>query len=224
MEKNFLSRLGCLPVSALLSVVGATFATAQDSPVGNAEHGQQFFQATCAVCHSPSLGPGNTLIIKQGPTLLGVVGRKAATSPHFNYSQALKDSGLTWDAATLDHFLTDPSKAVPGTTMPIPLPDARLRANVIAYLATLKVPDGVSLETATFIVATPDSINDPNNWQHATPGLQHHFTVADLPAPFATSSAGNGPKVVEPPADAKLSVPPGFTVKKFASGLSNGRL
>jgi glucose/arabinose dehydrogenase len=48
--------------------------------------------------------------------------------------------------------------------------------------------------------------------------------VADLPAPYATRSAGNGPKTVPPPPDAKLSVPPGFTVKLFASGLSNSRI
>jgi glucose/arabinose dehydrogenase len=210
--------------SSLFFLAGATFVTAQNMPVGNAERGQQFFQTTCAICHSASLGPGNSLIIKQGPTLLGVMGRTAGTSPHFNYTQALKDSGLVWDAATLDHFLTDPMKAVPGTAMPIPLPDAGLRANVIAYLATLKVPEGVSLEAAAFTVVTNQGGADPNDWQRATPGLQHHFTIADLPAPFATASAGNGPRIVPAPANAALSVPPGFTVKKFFSGLSNPRL
>jgi cytochrome c2 len=83
-------------------------------PVGNAERGQKFFQSACVICHSPSLGPGNTLIIKQGPTLLGVMGRKAGTSPHFNYTQALKDSGLVWDAPALDRFLTDPHESRSG--------------------------------------------------------------------------------------------------------------
>ena len=192
--------------------------------IGNLEHGQKFFQTTCAICHSDSLGPGNTLIIKQGPTLLGVMGRKAGTSPHFNYTQALKDSGLVWDAPALDRFLTDPAKAVPGTTMPIPLPDAGIRADLIAYLATLKVPEGVTLETAAFSLPAPTEGNDPNDWQRATPGLQHHFTTADLPPPFDTQSAGNGPKVVPTPANASLSVPSGFSVKQFASGLKNPRL
>lgn len=213
-----------LSAASLLLLAGATVASAQSAPAGNAQRGQQLFQSICANCHSPSLGPGNTLVIKQGPTLLGVMGRKAATSPHFNYSQALKDSGLVWDAATLNHFLTDPAKMVPGTTMPIPLPDALMRADLIAYLATLKVPEGVTLETAPFSVVSATGGTDPNDWQRAAPGVRHHFTIADLPKPFATSSAGNGPKVVPPPADAKLSVPPGFTVKQFASGLSNPRL
>jgi hypothetical protein len=212
------------PVAGLFCVATVTVATAQNTPAGNLERGQHFFQSACAICHSTSLGPGNTLIIKQGPTLLGVMGRKAGTSPHFNYSQALKDSGLVWNAAALEHFLTDPMKAVPGTTMPIPLPDAGIRADVIAYLATLKVPEGISLETAAFSVVTVTGGADPNDWQRAAPGVQHHFTIADLPAPFATSSAGNGPKIVPAPANASLSVPTGFTVKLFASGLSNPRL
>jgi glucose/arabinose dehydrogenase len=210
--------------ASLLCVAGMSVAVGQEMPVGNVEHGQQLFQATCAVCHSPSLGPGNTLIIKQGPTLLGVLGRKAGNSPHFNYTQALKDYGLTWDAKSLDTFLTDPSKAVPGTTMPIPLPDAQFRADIIAYLATLKVPNGITLETAKFEVAPTTPGIDPSDWQRATPGVKHHIKAADLPKPFETPSAGNGPRVVATPANATVSVPPGFTVKQFASGLSNPRL
>ncbi len=224
MTTKFLSPLGWLPVSSLLFASGMAFATAQNMPVGDAGRGQQSFQVICTVCHSGGLGPGNTLVIKQGPTLLGVMGRKAGTSPHFNYTQALKDSGLVWDAAALDHFLTDPAKAVPGTTMPIPLPDAGMRADLIAYLATLKVPEGVTLETAAFSVISTNGGADPNDWQRAAPGVQHHFTTADLPAPFATSSSGNGPKVVSAPANAAVSVPAGFNVKQFASGLSNPRL
>jgi hypothetical protein len=224
MKKRFPLAIRWLPAASLLCGVGMSVATGQDMPTGNPERGQQFFQASCAVCHSTTLGPGNTLVIKQGPTLLGLMGRKAGTSPHFNYTQALKDSGSVWNAATLDHFLTDPMKAVPGTTMPIPVPNANIRADVIAYLATLKVPEGVSLETAAFSVAPATSGVDPNDWQRAAPGVQHHITVADLPAPFATPSAGNGPKVVPAPANATLSVPPGFTVKQFLSGLNNPRL
>src|SRR5262249_50604187 len=93
-----------------------------------------------------------------------------------------------------------------------------------AYIATLKVPEGITLETAAFSVVSTNGGNDPSDWQRAAPGVQHHITTADLPAPFATSSAGNGPKVVPPPANAAVSVLPGFTVKQFASGLNNPRL
>lgn len=213
-----------MSAAGLLCGAGVSVASGQNMPSGNAEHGLQFFQASCFVCHSTSLGPGNTLVIKQGPTLLGVMGRKAGSSPHFNYTQALKDYGSVWNPATLDHFLTDPMKAVPGTAMPIPIPDARIRADLIAYLATLKVPQGITLETAAFPMGNPTGGKDPGDWQRAAPGVQHHITVADLPAPFASPSAGNGPEVAMAPANATLSVPAGFTVTKFVSGLSNPRL
>lgn len=223
MKKIFLPLRG-LSIAALLCFAGRFIAVAQNAPAGNAERGQQLFQATCAICHSPSLGPDNTLIIKQGPTLLAVLGRKAGTSPHFNYTQALKDSGFVWDAATLDRFLTDPTKAAPGTTMPIPLPDPQFRADIIAYLTTLKLPPGITLETAKFVVAPTTPGIDPSDWQRATPGVVHHIKVTDLPKPGETPSAGNNPRVVAMPTNATLSVPPGFTVKQFASGLNNPRL
>src|SRR5688572_17091126 len=99
-----------------LWVVSATMTTAQSNPIGNAERGNQFFQTSCALCHSDSLGSGNTVVIKQGPTLVGVMGRKAGTSPHYGFTQALKDagnSGWVWNAETLDRYLTDPPVAVP---------------------------------------------------------------------------------------------------------------
>ena len=65
---------------------------------------------------------------------------------------------------------------------------------------------------------------DPNEWQRQAPAAQHHFKVAELPEPYATKSAGNGPQVIPAPANARLAVPPGFTVKLFAKGLQNPRL
>ena len=224
MTNRFLLTVRRAWVAASLILAGATVATAQNKTAGDAERGEKFFQAACSICHSSSLGLGNTLIIKQGPTLLGVMGRKAGTSPHFNHTQALKNSGLVWNASSLYHFLTDPAKAVPGTAMPIPIPDAAIRADLIAYLATLKLPAGLTLETAAFSIVAPAGGNDPNDWQRAAPGVQHHFTVADLPAPFATPSAGNQPNVVAAPENATLSVPAGFMVKQFLSGLDNPRL
>src|SRR5688572_32741847 len=128
---------------ASLWVVSATMATAQNNPTGDVERGNQFFQTSCALCHSDSLGAGNTVVIKQGPTLVGVMGRKAGTSPHFGFSQALKDSGLVWNAETLHSYLTDPPTTVSGTTMSMSVPDATDRADLIAYLATLVVPEGI---------------------------------------------------------------------------------
>ncbi len=87
----------------------------------------------CAACHSTT--PGKTII---GPSLAGVYGRKAGTLPGFQYSQAMKNSGLTWNAATLDRYLADPKAVVPGTLMGFAgLKDEEQREAVIRYLKTL---------------------------------------------------------------------------------------
>ncbi len=164
------------------------------------------------------------MIVKQGPSLVGVLGRRAGSGLGFNYSTALRESGIVWDAAALDHFLINPPAAVPGTTMPMPIPNATNRLDVITYLSTLKIPAGVT-PTASVVQLTSMSVEtDPGAWQHAAPGVKHHIMAADLPPPFRTASAGNGPQVVKQPADAALSVPPGFNVRLFASGLSGPRL
>lgn len=195
---------------------------AQDPPAGDAARGKTFFEINCVVCHSPVLGPQNLVIMKQGPSLVGVVGRAAGSLPHFNYTKAIRETGITWDAAKLYQFLENPMEVVPGTTMPIPVADPRNRADVIAYLATLKIPQGVTLKYEEL----PEMVGgtDPNDWQRQAPGAQHYLKVAALPKPFETKSAGNGPQVVPAPTNAALSVPPGFTVKLFAKGLRNPRL
>jgi glucose/arabinose dehydrogenase/cytochrome c2 len=205
---------------ASIWIVSSTMATAQTSPpVGDVQRGNEFFQSSCALCHSDSLGPGNTVVIKQGPTLVGVWDRNAGTSPHYGFTQALKDSGLVWNAETLNQYLTDPGAAVPGTTMSSTVPEATNRADVIAYLATLTVPEGLDLDKLPRVTGP-----DPDDWQESVPGAQHYITVADLPAPFATPSAGNFPTVVPRPANANLAVLPGFTVTQFASNLINPRI
>src|ERR1017187_926636 len=121
-----------------LAVAGAGQpAAAQDQPTGDSGRGKTFFQTSCAICHTTSLGPGNTVIVKQGPSLVGVLGRRAGSGLGFNYTKALSDLGIAWDSATLDHFLTSPLTVVPGTTMPMPVPDGSNRLDVIAYLSTL---------------------------------------------------------------------------------------
>ena len=97
---------------------------------GDPAQGASVFRK-CQVCHS--LQAGKNL---QGPSLAGIVGRKAGAQPTFNYSDAMKQANLTWDAATLDAYLTDPQKVVPGNHMPFPgLKSQHERDDVIAYLA-----------------------------------------------------------------------------------------
>jgi hypothetical protein len=80
--------------------------------------------------------PTNRALI--GPSLFGVVNRPAGHEPGFHYSEANKNSGLTWDPATLDRYLAAPRQVVPGTFMTFPgLKDPSQRAEVIAFLETL---------------------------------------------------------------------------------------
>lgn len=73
-----------------------------------------------------------------GPRHRGVVGRRAGIVKGYGYSLALKNSGLTWDEATLDRWLIDPSALVPGTKMLFKVDDAQDRADIIAYLKEKK--------------------------------------------------------------------------------------
>jgi glucose/arabinose dehydrogenase len=199
-------------------------AAAQDLQAGDASRGQIYFQQSCAICHTTSLGPGNSVIVKQGPSLVGIVGRRAGTGLSFNYTRAMVESGLAWDSATLDRFLASPTTVVPGTLMPMPVPDADNRRNLIAYLATLAIPAGATPTAAIAPAPAASPATDPGDWRNAAPGVKHHLTLADLPKPYATTSSGNNPRVIRQPTNAVLSVPSGFTVRLFAEGLSGPRL
>ena len=112
----------------------ATAAYAADP--GDAAAGKAYFTQTCRQCHSAEPGDGGGEI---GPSLIGLFGRTAGVGDtRFLYSPALKDSKLIWNPQSLDHFLTDPAAAVPGTTMPIPVPAQKDRDNLIAYFQSLK--------------------------------------------------------------------------------------
>ena len=77
--------------------------------------------------------------IASGRALEGIVGRRAGTVPDFSYSDAMKKSGIVWDAKILDAYLESPQKVVPGNRMPYAgLKDTTDRADLVAYLATLK--------------------------------------------------------------------------------------
>lgn len=98
-----------------------------------AERGEAVFKQYCAICHSPD--PGHNKI---GPSLAGVVGRKAGSVPDFSYSSANKGSGIVWTRAKLDAYLTNPQAVVPGTAMLFPgIKDADKRHALIDYLAGL---------------------------------------------------------------------------------------
>ena len=85
----------------------------------------------CRSCHTITTGGANMT----GPNLHGVFGAKSAAKSNFTYSDALKAKGLTWDAVTLDQWLSGPQAFVPGTKMSFPgIKDANDRRDVIGYL------------------------------------------------------------------------------------------
>jgi cytochrome c len=87
--------------------------------------------ALCQTCHTVVEGGPNMT----GPNLHGVFGRKAASKPGFNYSDALKATGWTWDAAHVDTWITDPKATLPGTKMTFAgFKDPKDRTDVIAYV------------------------------------------------------------------------------------------
>lgn len=98
---------------------------------GDAAAGEKAF-APCKACHA--FGKNGA-----GPDLKGVVGRKAGSHEGFNYSDALKNSGLTWDEASLKEWLADPKKKVPGNKMMYAgVKDEKKVGDIIAYLGSQK--------------------------------------------------------------------------------------
>ena len=110
-------------------VVGAPFAAAASEALkpGDAANGAQIYEE-CSLCHSIA----ENIV---GPRHCGIVGRKSATIADFEYSEAMKKAGLTWDEATLNKYLANPAAMVPDTAMGfVGLAEEQARADVIAYL------------------------------------------------------------------------------------------
>ena len=96
---------------------------------GDVTAGRQVFRK-CQGCHS--LDPGKNLV---GPSLSGIIGKKSGSDPNFAYSPAMKEASVAWNRDTLDAYLADPQKTVPGNRMPFPgLKSDHDRADVIAFL------------------------------------------------------------------------------------------
>lgn len=116
--------------------VGALALVSTTASAADPAHGQELFRAQCGVCHQGGDGDGDG---GQGPSLRGVIGRKiGGDAAYAGYTQVLSDSKDKWTADNMNAFLADPSKAMPGTAMPISVKDAAERADLVAYLASLK--------------------------------------------------------------------------------------
>jgi cytochrome c len=118
---------------ALAQAAKPAAAPAYSSLKGNAAAGAKVF-AQCKACHVTDKG-----VNRVGPSLFGVVGRKAGTVPGYTYSAANKNSGVTWTPDKLYTYLENPRKFMPGTKMAFAgIKNPQQRADLIAYLATFK--------------------------------------------------------------------------------------
>lgn len=94
---------------------------------GDAQRGGMLYDSRCGGCHSLDAN-------RIGPAHRGVYGRRAGSVADFDYSSALRAAAFVWDARMLDAWLADPQALVPGQRMGYAVPDARDRADIIAYL------------------------------------------------------------------------------------------
>jgi len=110
-----------LGLAMLMGFSGAAAAA------GDTIRGQQLYQSMCMSCHSIDYNG-------VGPAHKGLFGRKAGSHADYLYSPAVKASSIVWNEKTLDKWLTNPEKLIPGQKMGFMVPDAKDRADLIAYL------------------------------------------------------------------------------------------
>jgi cytochrome c len=118
--------------AGLLVLMSASCLTFSMSAAGTDEAagGKDVFERRCSGCHAADTS-------KEGPPLRGVVGRKAGTAPNFQYSDALRASGITWDEMLLLKWLENPDAMVKGTDMEFRVVNPEERQALVAFLKTL---------------------------------------------------------------------------------------
>lgn len=117
-----------LPAATLTCIAAALVMTL---PAAAAEEDQAVFNSHCRTCHTTKEGDN-----RLGPSLYKIFGRKAGSSPGYNYSDSLANSGIVWDEATLDRFITRPDSVVANNKMKpySGLNDDAVRTRIIQYL------------------------------------------------------------------------------------------
>ena len=98
---------------------------------GDPAHGAKVFASICGTCHSAARPPRDVV----GPSLYGVIGRKAGSKPGFSYSKAMAAAGFVWTPDQLQAYIAKPQAIVPGNRMPFSgLPNPKDRADVVGFL------------------------------------------------------------------------------------------
>ncbi len=127
MRVVYVSVLAALAMSGLMSGSQSAFAE------GDAARGRTLYLRTCFGCHGDKETVQNV-----GPSLVGVLGRRAGTVGGSVYSRSLYQADIVWDEKSLQRYLASPTDVVHGTIMPISVYDPRERDDIIAYLKTLQ--------------------------------------------------------------------------------------
>lgn len=116
-----------LRASYWMSVLVALTSVSSSGEAGVQLRGEEIY-ARCLACHALAYN-------RTGPRHCGLFGRRAGSLPGYEYSEAIRKSGIVWDAATLDRFLAAPTRVIPGTTMGYAgIPDPAERAALIKWL------------------------------------------------------------------------------------------
>ena len=119
------------PLLLAAMLCGALFQSTAARASSDEQSGAELFAQRCTACHS--LNPTR----KPGPILSGVYGRRAGTAPNYHYSAALQAASVTWNAQTLDRWLTNPPAFIPGVNMQAQVADPKDRQALIAYLKSI---------------------------------------------------------------------------------------
>ncbi len=105
----------------------ALLAAAAPVDADDAARGKQLYESRCIGCHSIDAN-------RVGPAHRGVFGRRSGAATEYDYSTAVRDAKIVWDARTLDRWLADPERLIPGQRMNYSVPEPADRADLIAYL------------------------------------------------------------------------------------------
>jgi cytochrome c len=121
-----------LGLCGAMLVVSAAFAQ-MPLPEAKPPDGPTLFKQQCATCHTSNL----TDPVRQGPSLFGIVGRRAGSIDGFHYSAGFARADFTWDDSRLDAWISNPQQMIPGTVMAYRQAKPEVRAAIIAYLKEL---------------------------------------------------------------------------------------
>ena len=122
--RNAVSAIALLALTLLAPIL-------KPAATADADRGKTIFEKRCTGCHALDID-------KEGPRLSGVFGRAAGSVPTFADSDAVKKSGVSWDAASLDKWLTDPDAFIPDSNMAFRVVNADERSSIIAYLKQIQ--------------------------------------------------------------------------------------